>query len=76
MIILLNLDQMQIELIQVLIRETIHSKFLNKQGKDLHHLGFFIDDIENDLSRLENDGIKVLESEIILEEVKFTYLDT
>lgn len=73
---LFYLDEVQIELIQVLKGETIHSKFLNKRGEGLHHLGFFVDDIENDLSRLEKEGIKVLERGIILEEVKFAYLDT
>ncbi|MFX0150402.1 MAG: VOC family protein [Candidatus Hodarchaeota archaeon] len=73
---LLYLDEVQIELIQVLQGETIHSKFLKRQGEGLHHLGFFVDDIEKDLTRLENDGIKVLERGIILEEVEYAYLDT
>jgi len=73
---LLYFDDVQIELIQVLKGETIHSKFLKRRGEGLHHLGFFVDDIEKDLLRLESEGIKVLERGIILEVVKFAYLDT
>ncbi|MFX0172570.1 MAG: VOC family protein [Candidatus Hodarchaeota archaeon] len=73
---LLYLDEVQIELIQVLQGETIHSKFLKRQGEGLHHLGFFVDNIEKDLTKLENEGVKVLERGTILEEVKFAYLDT
>ncbi|MFX1536434.1 MAG: VOC family protein [Promethearchaeota archaeon] len=73
---LLQLGEVQIELIQVLEGETIHSKFLEKKGEGLHHLGFFVDDIKKELTRLEEGGIKVLERGTVLEVVKFAYLDT
>jgi len=73
---LFQLGEVQIELIQVLGGETIHSKFLEKRGEGLHHLGFFVEDIEKELARLEKGGIKVLERGTVLGVVKFAYLDT
>jgi len=73
---LFQLGEIQVELIQVLEGETIHSKFLKKRGEGLHHLGFFVKDIEKDLARLEKEGVKVLERGTVLGIVKFAYLDT
>ena len=73
---LLYMDNTQIELIQVTEGETIHSKFLKEKGEGLHHLGFFVDDIEKELSRMEEGGIQVLEKGLVLDLVKYVYLDT
>ena len=75
-IILLELDTVEIELIQVVDGESIHSKFLRERGEGLHHLGFFVKDIEKELATLEKEGIKVLERGEVLGTVKFAYLDT
>ncbi len=71
-----QLGEVQIELIQVLEGETIHSKFLEKRGEGLHHLGFFVEDIEKELARIKKEGIEVLERGTVLGVVKFAYLDT
>jgi methylmalonyl-CoA/ethylmalonyl-CoA epimerase len=73
---LLQLGEVQIELIQVLEGESIHSKFLEEKGEGLHHLGFFVQDIEKELAQLEKQGVKVLERGEVLGVVKFAYLDT
>jgi len=75
-IVLFELGEVEIELIQVLEGESIHSRFLEEKGEGLHHLGFFVKDIEKDLARLEKEGIKVLERGEVLGTVKFAYLDT
>jgi methylmalonyl-CoA/ethylmalonyl-CoA epimerase len=75
-IVLFELGEVEIELIQVLEGESIHSKFLEGRGEGLHHLGFFVKDIEKELARLEKEGIKVLEKGEVLGAVKFAYLDT
>lgn len=72
---MLQLGELQIELIQVLEGESIHSKFLEERGEGLHHLGFFVKDLEKELARLEKHGIKVLEKGEAFG-VKFVYLDT
>jgi methylmalonyl-CoA/ethylmalonyl-CoA epimerase len=73
---LFQLGEIQLELIQVLEGSTIHSKFLKERGEGLHHLGFFVEDIEEELVALEKEGIKVLKRGIVEEVVKFAYLDT
>lgn len=72
---MLQLGELQIELIQVLEGESIHSKFLEERGEGLHHLGFFVEDVEKELARLEKHGIKVLKRGEAFG-VKFVYLDT
>jgi len=39
---LFQLGEVQIELIQVVEGESIHSRFLEEKGEGLHHLGFFV----------------------------------
>ena len=73
---LFQVGEIQLELIEVVEGETIHSKFLRETGEGLHHIGFIVEDIEEELIRLEKEGISVLESGIIQEMVKFAYLDT
>jgi methylmalonyl-CoA/ethylmalonyl-CoA epimerase len=73
---LFQLGEIQLELIEVVEGETIHSKFLRETGEGLHHIGFIVEDIEEELIRLEKEGISVLERGIIQEMVKFAYLDT
>ena len=63
-------------MIQVVEGESVHSKFLEERGEGLHHLGFFVKDLEKELARLEKDGIKVLERGEVLGTVKFAYIDT
>ena len=75
-IVLFELGEVEIELIQVVEGESIHSRFLEETGEGLHHLGFFVNDLEDELARLEEDGIKVLERGEVLGTVKFAYLDT
>jgi methylmalonyl-CoA/ethylmalonyl-CoA epimerase len=72
----LYLGEVQIELIQVISGETLHTKFLEERGEGLHHLGFFVDDLENELTELEKEGIKVLDRGTVQGIVKFAYLDT
>ncbi|MFW9990725.1 MAG: VOC family protein [Candidatus Odinarchaeota archaeon] len=71
-----QLGEVQIELIQIIKGETIHSRFLEKHGEGLHHLGFFVENLEEELALLEKGGIKVLEEGNILEAGKYAYLDT
>jgi len=75
-IVLFELGDVEIELIQVVEGKSIHSRFLEKRGEGLHHLGFFVKDLEKELVRLEKEGIKVLERGKVLGAVKFAYLDT
>ncbi|MEM2866324.1 MAG: VOC family protein [Candidatus Hadarchaeales archaeon] len=68
--------EVQLELIQVVEGETIHSKFLREKGEGLHHLGYFVEDLERSLSMLEKEGVKVLWRGEVPGAAKFAYLDT
>jgi len=70
------LNNVQIELIQVIEGKSIHSKFLEEKGEGVHHLGFFVKDIDQELNNLKKEGIRVLEKGEVLGVVKFAYLDT
>ena len=49
---------------------------LEERGEGIHHLGFFVKDIEKELDRLKKGGIKVLERGGVLGVAKFAYLNT
>lgn len=70
------LGNIQIELIQVVKGKTIHSEFLEEKGEGIHHLGFFVKDIEKELNRLKKEDIGVLERGEVFGVAKFAYLDT
>jgi catechol 2,3-dioxygenase-like lactoylglutathione lyase family enzyme len=48
----------EIELIQVIEGETPHSDFLKEKGEGVHHLRFLVDNMEDTLSKLAEDGIE------------------
>ncbi len=75
-IVFFQLGDVQLELIQVLKGENIHTKFLRERGGGLHHLGFFVKDLEKELATLKKEGIEVLWKGEALEVTKFAYLDT
>jgi len=67
----------QVELIQVLKGETIHSKFLREKGEGIHHVGMLIDGgIDEKIAELKKRGINVLQRGEIFERSYFAYLDT
>jgi len=75
-IVFFQVGEVQLELIQVLEGETIHSKFLKERGEGLHHLGFFVKDLEKELIALKREGIEVLWRSEALGVTRFAYLDT
>jgi methylmalonyl-CoA/ethylmalonyl-CoA epimerase len=74
-IALTNLGEVQLELIQVLEGQTIHAKFLKEKGGGLHHIGFFVRDLDEKLRIAEERGMRVIESGEIAG-VRYAYLDT
>jgi len=55
--------------------QTIHAKFLKEKGGGLHHIGFFVRDLDEKLRIAEERGMKVIESGEIAG-VRYAYLDT
>jgi len=66
------LGPLQLELIQPVEGRIFHSDFLDTQGEGLHHLGFFVDDLEGEVAKLVAQGAKVLNEGPGM----FAYLDT
>lgn len=75
-IIFFQLGEVQLELIQVLKGENIHTKFLEEKGEGIHHLGFFVENLTEELETLKKEGFKVLWQGEALDVTKFAYLDT
>jgi methylmalonyl-CoA/ethylmalonyl-CoA epimerase len=49
---------LEIELIQVLEGDTVHSEFLSQKGEGLHHLRFRVEGLNDALAQLAKDGIE------------------
>jgi len=54
------LGTVQIELIQPVEGRIFQSRFLETFGEGLHHLGFYVDDVEGEISKLLDQGAKLL----------------
>ena len=46
----------KIELVEALAPGSVISKFIEKKGEGLHHIAFEVDDIEEEIKRLKNEG--------------------
>lgn len=69
----------QIELIQILEGRTLHSDFLGDRDEGLHHLGFFVRDIDTRLRGAREAGIEVLQHGVLRQlglKIEYAYLDT
>ena len=58
---ILTTGNMTIELIEPLDKESPIAKFLNKRGQGIHHLAFTVDNIEQTLQQLKNQGITLID---------------
>ncbi|OPL15557.1 MAG: hypothetical protein AVO39_07615 [delta proteobacterium MLS_D] len=61
----------EVELVQCLEGRIFQSKFIDKWGEGLHHIGFFVDDVDAEVERLVADGAGL----IIHDPGRFAYLD-
>jgi 4-hydroxyphenylpyruvate dioxygenase-like putative hemolysin len=61
----------QIELVQCLQGRIFQSRFLDTWGEGLHHLGFYVDDVDAAVKQLTARGAKLL----IHDPGNFAYLD-
>ena len=57
-----NLGPLQFELMQPVEGRIPISEFLDTHGEGVHHLCFFVDDVETEVAKLEEQGAKVLET--------------
>lgn len=61
----------QIELVQCTEGRIFQSKFLDQWGEGLHHIGFYVDDVDAEVQNLVGQGAKLL----IHDPGNFAYLD-
>ena len=66
------LGPIRIDLIQPVEGRVLHSEFLEEHGEGLHHLGFYVDDVDKEAAKLVEKGGKIL----INNPGNYIYLDT
>ncbi len=62
---------LQMELVQCIEGRIFQSKFLDAWGEGLHHVGFYVDDVDATVTQLTGKGAKLL----IHDPGRFAYLD-
>jgi methylmalonyl-CoA/ethylmalonyl-CoA epimerase len=59
-VVILNLQDTRIELLEPISNTSPISKFLNERGEGIHHIAITADEIEKDVSRAMDNGMKFL----------------
>lgn len=59
---LAQVGSMMYELIEPVQGPNTYEEFLNEHGEGLHHLGYFVEDIDAAIQEMEQAGYKVLQS--------------
>ncbi len=70
-----DLGGTKIELIQPLKGRSIYDEFLEEKGEGLHHLAFFVDDIDAEIADVEKKGFKVVQTGA-MPNTKWAYLES
>ncbi len=55
-----QIGNMELELIQPIEGESPHQEFLNEKGEGIQHLGFIVDNLEEDVKCLTAEGSSIL----------------
>jgi methylmalonyl-CoA/ethylmalonyl-CoA epimerase len=50
----------KVELLEGSDEESAVSKYINKKGEGIHHVAFEVDDIDEEMNRLKNEGFQLL----------------
>jgi hypothetical protein len=59
---LCNVGPVMYELIEPVQGPNSYEEFLNEHGEGLHHLGYFVQDIDAEISNMESKGYSLLQS--------------
>jgi catechol 2,3-dioxygenase-like lactoylglutathione lyase family enzyme len=57
-----QMGRVQFELVQPVSGESVQKDFLENRGEGVNHLGFFVDDLDREVSELVGRGFKVINS--------------
>jgi methylmalonyl-CoA/ethylmalonyl-CoA epimerase len=61
----------EIELVQCIEGRIFQSRFLDTWGEGIHHIGFYVDDVDTEVKKLAAQGVKVF----LHDPGRFAYLD-
>jgi methylmalonyl-CoA/ethylmalonyl-CoA epimerase len=59
-VVMLKLEDTKIELMEPMADDSPISKFLKEKGEGIHHIAITADNIENDVARAQQNGIRFL----------------
>jgi len=59
-VVIMNLQDTRIELLEPMNDDSPISKFLKERGEGIHHIAITADEIENDINRAKENGMKFL----------------
>ena len=57
------LGDTKIELLEASSPDSAISKFIEKKGEGIHHIAYAVDDVVEEMKRLENEGFELLNKE-------------
>jgi 4-hydroxyphenylpyruvate dioxygenase-like putative hemolysin len=57
---LAQMGSVQYELIEPVFGNSLWREFLETRGEGIHHLGFFVTDIDKEIAKLEKKGFKII----------------
>ena len=61
----------EVELVQCIEGRIFQSRFLDTWGEGIHHIGFYVDDVDTEVKKLADQGVKVF----LHDPGHFAYLD-
>ena len=66
-----HVGHLELELVQCIEGRIFQSRFLDTWGEGVHHMGFYVDDVEAEIKKLVAQGVKVF----VHDPGRFAYLD-
>ena len=70
-----DIGGLKVELIQPLEGPSIYHEFLEEKGEGLHHLAFFVDNVDTEIADAEKKGFKVVQTGA-MSNTKWAYLES
>ena len=64
-----------LELVQPVSGESVQNEFLEKHGEGINHVGFYVDDLDEEIARMEKRGFKVVSGGKVGGVTRFAYMD-
>jgi methylmalonyl-CoA/ethylmalonyl-CoA epimerase len=55
-----QIGESKIELLQATSPDSAIAKYINKKGPGIHHIAFDVDDIDEEITRLSNEGFELI----------------